>query len=146
MFRPLLLAMAGSLASLAPVAQAHTITVTEADNGKSVTLGRADTLTVDLPVNTAAGYTWYVVYDPNGPLRLSGKQSLTVGVGISSTGDPAPMSKSTWDYFSFTVPQGTGFARRGYLNLLRRRNEAGVGGGTLWHIRYTIKADSGATK
>ncbi len=145
MNRSLLLTAAG-LALLAPAAQARTVTVTEADNGRSVTLGRADTLTVDLPVDTAAGYTWYVVYDPNGPLRLSGKQSLTVGAGISSTSPPAPMAKSTWDYFSFTVPQGAGFARRGYLNLLRRRNEAGVGGGTVWHIRYTIKADAGTTK
>lgn len=146
MNRLFLIVMINSLAFLASAAQARTVTVTEADNGKIVTLGEADTLTVDLPVNTAAGYTWYVVYDPDGPLRLSGKQSLTVGVGISSADSPTPMSKSTWEYLCFKVAPGAKIVRRGYLNLLRMRNKAGVEGGVLWHLRYIIKADAGTTK
>ncbi len=141
MSRLLPLALVGSLALLAPVAQARTVTLTEADSGKSVTLGRGDTLTVDLPVNSTAGYTWYAVYDPNGPLRLVGKQGMTVGTGMGIASDGLPeMSTSTWDFFSFKAADSAGFARHGFLNLLRMRNQPGVGGGYLWHISYTIKA------
>lgn len=139
MNRLLVICLMLSVAFSMTAVQAHPITVTEADNGKSVTLSSTDTLTVDLSVNTIVGYTWYAVYDPNGPLRLVGKQSMTVGVGMGSGDSSGTMSNSTWEYFYFKVANSAGLARHGYLNLLRMRNEPGVGG-HLWHIRYTIKA------
>jgi predicted secreted protein len=133
MNRPLLLTAAG-LALLAPAAYARTIVVTDANNEKSVILNRGDTLLVVLDANGAAGYTWHVVYDPNGPLLLSSKHIYPASFGNKGIGS------ANREELRFTVSRSVAFGRVGYLNLLRMRNEPGVGGGYLWHISYTIKA------
>jgi len=86
MNRLLPLALAGGLALLAPAAHARTAVVTSANNEKSVALTKGDTLLVVLDANGAAGYTWHVVYDPNGPLLLSSKHIYPGSFGNKGIG------------------------------------------------------------
>ncbi len=130
----LLLTAAVGLALLAPAAHARTVVVTAANNENSVVLNQGDTLLVVLNANGAAGYTWHVVYDPNGPLHLSGKHIYPGSFGNKGVGS------ANSEELRFTPSQSATLGRTGFLNLLRMRNEPGVGGGYLWHMMYTIKA------
>jgi inhibitor of cysteine peptidase len=54
----LLVACAAALALIPRSALAGVSIVTEADNGREVTLSRGDTLEVSLPATSGTGYTW----------------------------------------------------------------------------------------
>jgi inhibitor of cysteine peptidase len=47
--------------SMPTAAIAGMVTVTEADNGRELTLSRGDTLEVSLPATSGTGYTWQAV-------------------------------------------------------------------------------------
>ena len=57
----LLVACASALALMPHRAIAGMSTVTEADNGRELTLSRGDTLEVSLPATSGTGYTWQPV-------------------------------------------------------------------------------------
>ena len=57
----LLLLFVGLALSLPSLAFAGMSTVTEADNGRELTLARGDTLEVSLPATSGTGYTWQQV-------------------------------------------------------------------------------------
>ncbi len=149
MNRLLLLALAGSLAQLAPAVSAKTITLTNAQNGKAVTLAAkavtlaaGDTLVVRLTANTGLGATeWHVVYNPNMLLQLSGvsRSSFTPhphSIVVVGWGDPIIQE------FRFTVPQlKGGFVKGAWLRFLSLSSfEPDVKGAKLWRIQYTVKA------
>jgi len=134
MYRSLPFIAAVGLALLGPAAHARTVIVTAANDEKSVVLNQGDTLLVVLDANGAAGYTWHVVYDPNGPLHLSSKHIYPGSFGNKGVGS------ANREELRFSISQGATLGCVGFLNLLRMRNEPGVGGGHLWHIMCTIKA------
>jgi len=138
----LLLLIAVGLSLLAPAACAKTIIVTDASNGKAVTLVAGDTLVVRLVVRSAlSSNEWHVVYNPNEMLQLNGSSqfsfpphphsSVVVGWGDFMTQD-----------FRFTVPPSKGsFVKGAWLRFLSLSPvEPGVKGANLWQIQYTIKA------
>ena len=57
----LLLVAAAFALSLPSRASAGMVTVTEADNGRELTLSRGDTLEVSLPATSGTGFTWQAV-------------------------------------------------------------------------------------
>jgi len=57
----LLLVAAAFALSLPSRASAGMVTVTEADNGRELTLSRGDTLEVSLPATSGTGFTWQTV-------------------------------------------------------------------------------------
>jgi inhibitor of cysteine peptidase len=58
------------------VAAASTVTVTNADNGRKLTLVRGDILVVALPSTPGTGFGWKVAHIDRDVLRQSGKPAL----------------------------------------------------------------------
>lgn len=71
MNRTLLLPLALGAVLMAPAVHARTIVVTDANNEKTVTLHKGDTLLVRLAFNTTTGYSWHIVYEPDGRCGLT---------------------------------------------------------------------------
>jgi len=82
------------------LARAATKTVTDADNGKTVTIKMGDVLEVRLNSNPTTGYEWYLQKQSTTLLKLTGQsqtQSTQPGVGrpIVQIFDFAPTGKGT---------------------------------------------------
>ena len=136
---PIVLAV---LTFLAPAAPARTVVVTNANNEKSVTLAKGDTLVVRLASNPSTGFSWSVVYDPNGPLAPLGKTRYT----------PAPhpphiLGGGGTAEFRFTVLQSADSGEGEWLRLLYLRPFApGVKDAQLWEINCTVQGTAKAAK
>ena len=129
-----------ALAFLTPIAQARTVLVTDANNEKAVTLAPGDTLVVRLAANVTTGYSWNVVYDPTGPLTLSGKPRY-----VETPHAPGIVGSGGTSEFRFAVPRsadGTAWLR--LLNL--QPFMPGVKDAQLWEIHYTINPPAKAAK
>lgn len=130
---PILLSLTAGLLFSASAAQARRVVVTDANNEKTVTLHQGDTLVVRLPFNTFTDYSWHVVYDPDGPLRVSAPGYTTWMDNRSGMGGTEELR--------FSVPRSASFGRGGWLRLISLRPFAsGVKDGKLWEIKYTIAA------
>lgn len=141
MFRLILFAAVG-LALLAPAARAKTIVVTEAQNGRAVTLVAGDILVVRLTSrNGLRGAIWSVLYNPEGLLRLSSDPHYLYPVHphdgvVVGMGDSIPQE------FHFTVPQSRESFTKGawLLFMYQSAFEPSVKNAKVWKIQYTIKA------
>ena len=131
-----------SLALIAPAAYAKTVVVTEAQNGRAVTLFAGDTLVVRLMSQTGLGATeWHVVYNPESLLKLTGPPHAVYPVhphGVLVIGNGKPIPQEFW----FTVPQSKGsFTKGAWLRFLPLSDfEPNIKGAKLWQIQYTVKA------
>ena len=135
---PILAFLAAGLVFAASAAQARTITVTEANAEKTVTLHQGDTLLVRLSSNRTTGYGWNVVYEPDGPLHLV--SSAYLAPLPRKTGPPMVGVPGT-EVFRFTVPRAASFGQGGWLRLLSLRPWVpGVKDAQMWEIKYTIAA------
>ena len=105
----LLVASAAAFALLAPNrAIAGMSTVTEADNGRELTLLRGDTLEVSLPATSGTGYTWQ-------PMPIADPLAKPVGDMKFKT-DHAMPGASGNQIFRFLVDaSGTGTIEMRYL-------------------------------
>ncbi len=128
-----------ALALFAPAANAKTVVVADAQDGKAVILSAGDTLVVRLAIKSATASTWHLVYGPeemlwlNGPPRYLYPPTHTI---LVYSGGPAT------EEFRFTVPQSReNFVIGAWLRFLSLSLfEPGVKDAKLWEIKYTIKA------
>lgn len=128
-----------AFALLAPAAQAKTVAVTDAQNGKAVTLFAGDTLVVHLAIKSAAASEWHVVYGPEGMLRLNGQPRYLyppTHTILVYSGGPAILE------FRFTVSGSKqSYVKGAWLRFLFLDPfEPGVKDAKLWQLQYTIKA------
>jgi len=105
----LLVASAARFALLAPSRTiAGMSTVTEADNGRELTLLRGDTLEVSLPATSGTGYTWQ-------PMPIADPLAKPVGDMKFKT-DHAMPGASGYQVFRFLVDaSGTGTIEMRYI-------------------------------
>ena len=135
MLRTFLLITIG-LALLAPAARAKTVVVTEAQNGRAVTLVGGDSLVVRLTVKPGTGREWHVVYDPQAMLHLNG------GINFVSLRNPHSIAAPlVVEEFRFTVPYSrSNFLDRAWLRFLYLSpREPRIESAKVWAIQYTIR-------
>jgi len=128
-----------ALAFFAPAANAKTVVVADAQDGKAVILSAGDTLVVHLAIKSATASVWHLVYSPEEMLRLNGPPRYLyppTHTILVYSGGPAT------EEFRFTVPEGkANFVTGAWLRFLFLSSfESGVKAAKLWEIRYTIKA------
>ena len=139
MSRVLMAALAAGFVLSASSAQARSVFVMEAANGRSITLYKGDTLIIRLPVKDASGYVWHLIPEQDGPLQFYGTSNLTV--------DDAYVRGMGGKDFHFKVRQSASFGRSGYLKfVLLRPSAPGIKDGRLWKVKYSISSNLVAFK
>jgi inhibitor of cysteine peptidase len=88
------------LAFCPAIARAATKTVTDADNGKTVTIKMGDVLEVRLNANPTTGYAWYLQKQSTALLKLTGQSQTqppqgVLGAPVVQIFDFAPTGKGT---------------------------------------------------
>lgn len=124
----LLLSALFLLALCPALARAATKTVTDADNGKTVTIKMGDVLEVRLNANPTTGYSWYLQKESTPLLKISGQSQTPPPQGVLG----APVVQ----IFDFkTTGKGTGVLMLHYVRswLNPDPNEQ------LWSLHVTIE-------
>ena len=130
--------------TLTPIARAaarpagRTVTLTDSDNNKPVTVHPGDTLVVKLGSHADGGYTWNLVYEPG----TEKEPPLLKFTGHTHAGGGKMPGDSGEDEFRFTVSRWPGMqsaTSAAWLRLLDLRPwEPNIQGASSWQAHVTV--------
>ncbi len=79
-------------------------TLTQADNGESVTLAQGDILKIELPSNPSTGYSWHIASNSNDVLAPVGQPQFSLG---SQTPMPGAGGTETFTFKAVAAGEST---------------------------------------